>query len=136
MLITSAIRKRKTNGFAATLTFLLIAFCIAGNAQLEALHQFLHSHHHGTSHSQTDEQDACHRTIYHQDVEDGCGHQSHIVVTEKCALCDLISHPHQIFLSEGCTLTIDFVTIDFPICVSDEQGSVQLIRSPRAPPSV
>jgi hypothetical protein len=136
MLTIAGIRKKKGNGFAAILILLLIAFCAAGNAQLEALHQFLHSHHHGTSHSQTQEQDACHRTIYHQDVENGCGHQSHIVVTDKCALCDLISHPDQIFLSEGGTLTSDFIAIDFPICVSDAQSSVQLIRSPRAPPSL
>lgn len=136
MSAINAIRKKKANGLATGLIFVLIAFYAAGAAQLQVLHEYLHAHLHVTSHSETEERDACHRTIYHQDKENGCGHQSHIVVTDKCPLCDLISDTDQVFLLQASSLSVDFILIDFPISVSALETSIHIIRSPRAPPSV
>jgi hypothetical protein len=136
MSLLAAIRGRKAHGLKALPYILLLTFYVAGTANFEWLHEFLHSHDHLVSHSEVQEKDPCHRAIYHHEAEKGCGHDSHIVVTEKCELCDSIFHSDQILLSKPESRFLQFSSLDFVLC-SPEPVSIGLsILSSRAPPAV
>lgn len=47
------------------------------------------------------EENTCHRAIYHQDVENGCDHTEHFVPqVVDCALCSIILHRHTFLKAE------------------------------------
>lgn len=118
------------------LCIILLTFYLAGASQFQGLHQLFHWHDHSVSHSELQEQDPCHRAIYHDDQEKGCGHHSHIVVTDKCELCDLTSPEDQIILSSAENKTIQFFSIDQTFGPSKVTGIRQTIDSSRAPPVI
>jgi hypothetical protein len=134
MHLLAAIRRGTTHSAKAALYILLLAFYVAGTSQVEVLHELIHSHNNLISHSQQEEKDPCHRAVYHHETEKGCGH-SHIVVTDKCELCDLISHTDQVLLSRFDSPSIEFVTVDFVCSSSDIAGAGQSNNSSRAPPA-
>ena len=136
MSILPAIRRKTMHGFRTVFTSLLLVLYIASTFQIEVLHKFFHSHDHLVSHAEAQEEDPCHRAIYHHDLEKGCGHHSHILVTNKCDLCDLIFHTDQILLSNFESPSIDFFAIDFVFNSPDITCSGQSIDSSRAPPVV
>jgi hypothetical protein len=89
------------------LSLLLLLFYLTGNAPFEILHQALHSHTGSIAHTDDREQDPCHRAIYHDDQEAGCGHSSHFVEKTKCTLCDIIFHRDEV------------CTVDVSVSLSD-----------------
>ena len=76
---------RPTALAAAILLFLYIA----GNVQLESFHQLFHSFHEIT-HSAQEEQDPCHRAIYHESKSEGCDHETHFTAVKNCPLCHVV----------------------------------------------
>ena len=123
------------HGLKAALYIFLLMFYVVGTCQLEALHQFFHSHNNLISHSEEEEKDACHRAVYHPETEKKCDH-SHIVVADKCELCDLIFYTDQVLLSSLSSPSIKFFVVDFVFNSSDIIGTGQSIDSSRAPPEV
>jgi hypothetical protein len=69
--------------------FLLLCFFLLGNVEIEAIHQFVHSHNTAVTHSKDVEKDLCHRSIYHGEVKNGCAHKSHITKSDKCEWCGI-----------------------------------------------
>jgi hypothetical protein len=65
---------------------LLLLFYVAANVEFEALHHEFHADHH-ISHTEADEQDPCHLSLYHQATKEGCHHDAHITAAKKCPLC-------------------------------------------------
>jgi hypothetical protein len=136
MFSMAAIRGKKASGVRASLFVLLLTFYVAGTSNFELLHGFFHSHDHSDPHSEVREEDPCHRAIYHNDVEKGCGHHSHIVVTDKCESCDLIFHTDQILLSHFESQPPPSAPVKFVFCSSDTGSTRQSLLSSRAPPAV
>jgi hypothetical protein len=136
MSLLSAIRRGIACGLKVVLCIFLLTFYIAGTSQLETLHQFFHSHDHLTSHSEAQEKNPCHREIFHHDIEKGCGHGSHIVVRDKCELCDVTFHIDQIFLARSGAQSIIFFSVDFVDSSPDAVGLSQSNLSSRAPPAI
>jgi hypothetical protein len=136
MSILAAIRngRNTAHSLRTSLAVLLLILYVAGTSGIERLHQFFHSHDHLVAHSEIQEKDPCHRSIYHNEKDKGCGHHSHLIVTDKCELCDLIFHTDQILLSTNESPALQFFTIDSGFCTSDVPISGQLIHSSRAPP--
>lgn len=87
---------------------LLAAAYIIGNSPGEALHKLFHNQE-TVVHTVDQEKDSCHRTIFHQEKEDGCKHKSHISKVEKCTLCHALSHIDQIAISDS---TCEFISTD------------------------
>lgn len=79
-----------------TLLGLLVIYLL-GNVQISLVHQLTHVHH-TTAHTAAAEADACHRAVYHGEVDDGCTHTEHMVNDEQCTLCDMIYKSDQITL--------------------------------------
>lgn len=88
--------KMRTRGFFICL---LLALYLCGTSGFEILHHIIHLHEHAVEHTEQAEEDPCHRALYHQDKENGCEHRSHIVVADKCDLCDVIAPVDALSLS-------------------------------------
>jgi hypothetical protein len=73
---------------------LLLFLYIAGNVQFESFHQIFHSFEE-ISHSIQEEQDPCHRTIYHDSKSEGCDHETHITAVKNCPLCHVVPFNEQ-----------------------------------------
>jgi hypothetical protein len=137
MTFLAAIRRRNAAlGLRTLLSVLLLILYVAGTSGIEGLHQFFHSHDHSVTHSEAQEQDPCHRSIYHDVADKGCGHHSHLIVRDKCELCDLLFHTDQILLSTYESPALGFFAVDSIFRESDVPVSGQLIHSSRAPPEV
>jgi hypothetical protein len=80
------------NAFSAgVVLFFIVLYAIQGNRP-ETLHHFFHQHEAQVTHSQEEEQDACHQSIYHATTTKGCEHPLHIVANDPCPACDLYFH--------------------------------------------
>lgn len=65
----------------------------------ETFHQAIHHHDHSELHSDEDEEDACHRAIYHGDVSADCKHESHFAETDTdCELCKVLTSRSKQFI--------------------------------------
>jgi hypothetical protein len=73
--------KKRMQSLAAILLLLLY---IAANVEFEAIHHEFHDEVHVT-HTEADEHDPCHRSLYHQN-EESC-HHAHLTTIKKCPLC-------------------------------------------------
>lgn len=114
---------------------LLLLLYFVGSSNVKILHSFIHVHDISTTHSDQEELDPCHRLIYHHDVEQGCGHDSHLIPNEKCAMCD------SVFL--GAQVSLKTIHADLEISFHEEHHSLYkfdidsywaVISSSRAPP--
>jgi hypothetical protein len=68
--------------------FLLLLY-FAGNVQFETFHDIVHSLEQSL-HSAEQENDPCHRAIYHEVKNDGCDHETHFTEIEQCPLCHVV----------------------------------------------
>jgi hypothetical protein len=100
-----------TNSAKVLAVVLLATAYIIGNSPGEALHKLFHNQE-TVVHTVDQEKDSCHRTIYHQEKEDGCKHKSHISKVDKCTLCHALSHIDQIAISDS---TCEFISTDVDI---------------------
>jgi hypothetical protein len=133
MSISKAMRKNK-HAFKRCFAILLLAFYIIGNTQIEAIHGFFHSHGSSITHSSEQENDPCHRTIYHDDKSYGCEHRSHLTRVEKCVLCHIIVSNDTVVVSDS---SCDFIkpssrVIENEIAALGTYIAIHL--PPRAPP--
>jgi hypothetical protein len=66
----------------------------------------LHEHQSFVSHSIEEENDPCHKAIYHIDADNACSHESHVSKHEKCCACHLLCHPDQIIARSSFTESV------------------------------
>jgi hypothetical protein len=80
----------------------LLALFVLVNIPFASFHSLIHPYHeaeHSATHSEFNEQDACHRSIYHQDTQRGCGHKNHISKQESSCVWDKIFLVTDFYLS-------------------------------------
>jgi len=65
----------------------LILLYLAGSLQLDSIHRLIHAHDESISHSVEIEQNACHRTVFHQATQNTCDHPTHLSELKKCPWC-------------------------------------------------
>ena len=136
MSLLAAIKNGTVHGLQTVLYAFLLTFFAAGTFQFDALHDLFHLHSELVSHSELEETDDCHRAIYHDVVERGCGHQSHIVASDKCELCDLIFQTGHVLLPDFENSFPEFFTVDFFFCSADIASIESYVDSARAPPAL
>jgi hypothetical protein len=128
-------RNKATKASIRTLgaAVLLLLYLISGQPQ-EVFHQFVHEHEEIT-HSAEQEQDACHRSIYHEQ-NDGCGHKAHFTTSEKCALCDhYIKTDHLYSTNANHTSTVIYSTDRAFIATFSASDPIRVLPS-RGPPAI
>jgi hypothetical protein len=67
----------------------LLLLYLAGNVQNESFHQVIHSLEQSL-HTAEQEEDPCHRTLYHELENDGCDHKTHLTEIKQCPLCHVV----------------------------------------------
>jgi hypothetical protein len=108
MFFTKALRKKRSKRHLRAAYAIFLFLCYAqGIAHLDVLKPIFHSHEATVLHSSEQEEDVCHRTIYHNDKTVVCGHQSHIIASEKCKLCDFLFHSDQLTISASSTESVE-----------------------------
>lgn len=75
--------------FRVVSVFSVLGIYLAGNVQATLIHPLAHLHA-AVSHTEEDELDACHRTVYHGEKE-ACAHSEHVLEVEVCGLCDILN---------------------------------------------
>ncbi|MFZ6000988.1 MAG: hypothetical protein ACOYW3_10795 [Bacteroidota bacterium] len=97
--------KKLRGGLARLLTFFLLALYAVGSLQVESFHRLLHGHDDIALHSVEQEQNDCHRAVFHNQAKGDCKHKSHVTENKKCPLCQIstqqlhvvISYSHETF---------------------------------------
>lgn len=117
-------------------TLLLLVLYMAGSSDFEVLHSLVHVHDQIVTHSAEQEHDPCHRSMYHRDVEQGCDHESHFVVSNKCQMCDLAFHGDQHIVVSLVFNTEKFSSPHFDGYKVKLDSYWCVISSSRAPPSL
>jgi hypothetical protein len=134
MRLLAFARKKMRRGLRSAVSVFFLLFYVAGvTSQSQGFHQFFHSKNNLVSHTEAQEKDRCHRSIYHDDVKTGCGHSSHVVVTDKCPLCDQIFHIDQILTAEY-HLSSHFGEAEFTIIEFATEPLRIVVLPARAPP--
>jgi hypothetical protein len=135
MNLLSTIKKENRYGFRIVILVLLFLYAV-GISQFDGWHKLFHPHDTLISHSESQEEDSCHRAIFHQDIEKGCEHRTHIVVNNKCDLCDSIFHTDHILLSKLKGSDLSFQSFRFITTPSRIAIRFELILSSRGPPAL
>ena len=84
--------KRRLHKLARLLGVIaLLSLYGIGSTQTGYLHQLFHPEEVATAHSTTQEQDPCHRALYHG-MDTGCRHEFHLVKVHSCGLFHTLAH--------------------------------------------
>lgn len=126
--------KNKNSSTAKVLSILFITLYVLGTSHLEWIHSFNHEHIVDVSHSDEQELDGCHRSIYHGDVQQGCHHESHLISSDECQMCDLVCHGDQTYVSLFDIPVGPFVNNGFAFLKQSIDSYWSVISSSRAPP--
>jgi hypothetical protein len=135
-MMSKGILRREKREHVQVLMLLLSILYIAGSLQFELLHSFIHRHELVITHSQDQEKDPCHRSVYHNETEEGCEHDAHLIVSTKCQMCDLAfggdqtTLPHVEFSLGG------FSTEYFEFYKLNLESYKAVLSSSRAPPAL
>ncbi len=129
-------KRRFRKSACQTLTFALLIFYVVGTGKLEVVHSIFHDHAATISHTEEQEEDPCHRAIYHDDVEKGCHHATHLIVSDKCQLCDCATHSDQSLVSCQIDSSGPYAIKGFISYKDNLDSYCAFISSSRAPPVI
>lgn len=119
---------------AKVLVLMCLVLSVALASQFETFHSFFHGGTHGETHSEKQEADPCHRLIYHNDVEQGCDHGSHLLFADKCDMCDLEYRAVCVWEHELIGENPEFEETPFSLLYENFNSREPVFSSPRAPP--
>lgn len=94
------LKTSKPTRLIRSLMGLLVLLYLAGSLQLDSLHRLFHQHDQSYAHTEELEQNACHRTVFHQATENTCDHPTHISEDKNCPWCNGSIH-YETILSES-----------------------------------
>lgn len=133
-MIKKVTSKKQRQTIMKVAVLLLLALYFGGSSHLEFLRSFVYDHHVVVVHSEEQEKDPCHRLIYHDDTEQGCGHDSHLIGSDECQMCDLVYQGDQTLLSNNEFESENFSNKFFVLYKENIYSYRDAIRSSRAPP--
>ncbi len=99
------------------------------------VHNILHDHGFSQLHSIQNENDPCHRAVFHHDQKYHCHHEGHLEkASKKCKYCfDFLASKDQEIQKFCISNALEFVNIDFTIqCISAYDSKAE--ASSRGPP--
>lgn len=113
---------------------LLLTLYVVGNTDIEFIHAAVHSPEAAVSHLSEQENDSCHRAIYHGDRDHGCDHKTHVSKVEKCNLCHLVVTSDQALFSDSSCQFIASLSSVVKYAGVDHATSISPAIPARAPP--
>ena len=134
-MIKRVVMKKTGSSAVRALTLLLMILYISGSTSIELLHSMLDNDQvTAVAHTQKQEQDPCHRIIYHNDTEHGCDDDSHLIASDKCDMCDVAFHADQTGLPDVSFSAEHFLNAHFSLYKANLDSYCAVIASSRAPP--
>ena len=92
----------------------LLLLYVMGSTQTGYLHQLFHPEEVASTHSLKQEEDPCHRALYHG-MDTGCRHEVHLVKVHSCGMCHTLVHT-------------DLLLFDTPASASIQEGRECIVR--------
>ena len=117
-------------GFKSITLSLFLALYIAGSTGYGLLHQ----HQSLVSHSAEEENDPCHKAIYHVEEEQACKHESHVSKKESCCDCHLLFHSDQIIFRNSFTQSVIREVFVRDIQLLSHSDEISVHHPSRGPP--
>jgi hypothetical protein len=115
---------------------LLLALYAAAALKVDSIHELLHAREFAELHSIEQENNPCHKSIYHQEAERGCEHQSHITENTKCPLCEYSSSADELLTCQRAD-SDEVVTTSLLIFACDDIPLTRtLAHADRGPPTI
>lgn len=112
---------------------LLLLLYIGGNTQLGVLHGLFHKDD-ATNHTSVQEENPCHRSIYHGQ-NSGCKHEFHLVKVSTCLLCHTLCSVDQIIFNTTAKIAACNEARSFDLADQIFPDSIDNIFSSRGPPA-
>jgi hypothetical protein len=113
---------------------LLIGVYFLGSVEVETLHTISHQEENAEIHSAENEENPCHISIYHKDIQDGCDHPTHVTKNTKCSFCDTQLHTTHLAIEGGASSTFISYPIHWAAESSNSSDSFISYIQGRAPP--
>jgi hypothetical protein len=114
---------------------LLLALYAAAALKVDSFHELLHAREIAELHSVEQENNPCHKRVYHQTAENGCEHKSHITENTKCPLCEFNVTPDHLVEEFSAQSNVGLSQSKQPIWHEVELTPVTLSLSSRGPPA-
>ena len=121
---------RILEGFKALASILLLALYLASGTGYELFHE----HQSFLSHSAEEENDPCHRAIYHVEKDNACKHEWHLSKNEKCGDCYLLFHADQIIVRSSIAQSVNIAFNIKVVLALPNLQEIFLYHPSRAPP--
>jgi hypothetical protein len=113
---------------------LLLALYAAAALKVDSIHELIHSTEFAELHSVEQESNPCHKSVYHQEAENGCEHKSHITENTKCALCECKVTPDQLVEEFFAQSNVERAQSKQTIWCDAEPTSATISLASRGPP--
>jgi hypothetical protein len=115
---------------------LLLALYAAAALKVDSIHELVHANEFAELHSVEQENNPCHKSIYHQEAEKGCEHKSHITENTKCPLCEYSSSIDEL-LPNLVEQSTEASTPALPVLISEGlHFSSTFAHADRGPPTI
>lgn len=130
-----ALSNMQKNTFRVFTAAFLLIFYIIGNTQIGFVHQLFHPDEVAITHSDNQEKNPCHRSIYHGQ-ETGCRHEFHLVKVNTCGASHTLAHVDQLLFPVDAPECIHITAIDSIQPDAGQQSDNELSRPSRGPPAL
>lgn len=126
---------RSTFQLAKSCTVILLLFLyVLGASNIESFHSLFHEQEATVLHSEQNDANPCHITLYHQDRDGGCHHDSHLVKEDKCSFCHVQLHNAQIAEVSAIILPVTFCVVSSSNSFDLHVEGINFRSAGRAPP--
>jgi hypothetical protein len=119
----------------AGLVVLLALYALAA-VKVDSFHELFHAQEVAELHSVQQENNPCHKSIYHQAAEAGCEHPLHYTENKKCPLCEYHASGDQLLTETVAAKRAAIVSNQKSFILNDVAPAAAVAHAPRGPPAV
>lgn len=114
---------------------LLLVLYGAAALKVDSLHELFHTKELRELHSLEQENNPCHKSVYHHESQKGCEHKAHITENTKCPLCEFNGTPDQLVENGLEQLNAAVTDSNQIVWLIGYSTSTQLTNLSRGPPA-
>ena len=107
----------------------LVFAYVLGAIEFQGIHAAFHSE----THSKQVEENPCHRSVYHRDIN-ACKHSFHLTEQKQCLLCHLVSHSDELSVETVTTQKVSPVVTTSVLTTLNYTPFITLPFHGRGPP--
>jgi hypothetical protein len=128
------ITRKRRHGLRQALSVVVVVLYGICTSLPGVVHAVVHAHETAVTHSLAQEQDACHRMLYHGEAA-ACDHDAHLSDADTCFLCDVVCQAAQAVVADVVVIRLPYTRHCFD-CYKERLDSYwAVLSSSRAPPA-